>query len=108
MPRRDEAPPLVRCGDLSCPWEACIRLCPHRIQGQKGDVFPHTICGFYSQPGPHAVSKIARVTGMAPKEVHRAEDEATRKLREKIQESLELSYDEDLAKMVMIFEERCA
>lgn len=105
MSRREEAQPLVRCGAMPCPWDTCMKLCPHRIQGSGADVFPNTLCGFYSQPGPHATSKIAKATGIPPADVEEVEQSAMDKIRIALFESPELLRDPGILHMATSFKE---
>lgn len=87
MTRRIDAPPLTRCGALPCPWMAHIQSCPHRIQSEdRRERFQHALCSFYSMPGPHAPSKIAKTLGISVDTVAARIETASMKIRQAIRE----------------------
>lgn len=87
MPKRIDAPPLIRCGAIPCPWMTNMEGCAHRIQGKtEADRFRYALCGFYSMPGPHAPSKIAKTLGISVDTVNCRLQSAELKLRAAIRD----------------------
>lgn len=87
MTRRIDAPPLTRCGALPCPWMERVATCPHLVQSKDArERFQHALCSFYSMPGPHAPSKIAKTLGISVDTVNARLQSATMKIRQAIRE----------------------
>lgn len=91
MPRHVDAPPLMRCGALPCPWvenfrrprKAELHACPHRIQTEDSqEKLRYALCAFFSLPGPHAPSKIAKACGLSVDTVNDRLQSAEEKLRD--------------------------
>jgi len=93
MPRREGTEPLVNCLDIPCPWDKTFRSCAHRIaqRGQNG--FPKALCAFYSTPGPHVPSRIAKATGLTIDAVNKTLDGVHAKMRQMVLLSDELRFD---------------
>ena len=100
MPRREGSEPLVRCLDLPCPWAATFRSCQHRIARRGMSGFPHALCAFYSTPGPHVPSKIARATGLTIDSVNKTLERVHARVREEVMTSRELRYDPTIQVLV--------
>ena len=100
MPRREDTAPLVNCLEIPCPWESCYRTCQFRIakRGQNG--FPRAICSFYSTPGPHVPSRIAKATGLTIDAVNKTLEGVHDKMREMIVGSDELQFDPQIKALV--------
>lgn len=71
MPKTSDSPPLLRCGAMPCPWMAAVEKCAHRVQSEDPkERLRHALCSFYSMPGPHAPSKIAKAAGLSVETVN--------------------------------------
>lgn len=85
MPRKTESAPLMRCGELPCPWMENVRACPHRVQADdRRERLRYPLCRFFSMPGPHAPSKIAKVCGLSVDTVNDRLRSGEQKMREMI------------------------
>ena len=105
MPRREGSEPLVRCLDLPCPWASTFRSCQHRIAKRGRQGFPFALCAFYSTPGPHVPSKIARVTGLSIDSVNKTMERVHVRVREEIMASSELGFDPTIRTFVADYRE---
>ena len=93
MPRREGTEPLVNCLDIPCPWEKCYRTCQFRIAKRGASGFPNALCAFYSTPGPHVPSRIAKATGLTIDAVNKTLDTVHTKMRQMVIQSDELRLD---------------
>ena len=100
MPRRDGTEPLVNCLDIPCPWESCYRTCQFRIAKRGANGFPNAICAFYSTPGPHVPSRIAKATGLSIDSVNKTLDVVHAKVRQAVIASEELRFDPRVRTMI--------
>lgn len=100
MPRREGAEPLINCLDIPCPWEKCFRQCKYRVAQRGKNGFPNALCSFYSTPGPHVPSRIARATGLTIDAVNKTLESAHAKMRAAVAMSDELQYDPQIRAMV--------
>jgi len=100
MPQREKIEPLVNCLAIPCPWQSCYRTCSFRLaqRGQNG--FPMALCTFYSTPGPHAPSRIAKATGLTIDSVNRTIEVVHAKMRRMVIASGELRFDPTISNIV--------
>lgn len=96
----EEPPPLERCRAMPCPWEADVQGCPHRVQGRGNNRFPKALCRFYSAPGQHTITRIARTVGLSIDNAKEELASAERKMRDAIMNSPELQHDPAIMSMV--------
>lgn len=82
MSRRHDRELLVRCCAMPCSWQedGTVEICPYRVAGGDEDDFLHSVCRLFSTPGPHSVSRIARVLGITNAKVSELEGIARRKV----------------------------
>lgn len=100
MPRREGGELLVNCLAIPCPWEHCYRTCPFRVAKRGAKGFPNAICTFYSTPGPHVPSRIAKATGLSIDSVNKILDGVHAKVRQAVLNSDELRFDPSIKTMV--------
>jgi len=100
MPRREGTEPLVNCLAIPCPWEACYRTCKFRVAQRGQDGFPNAICTFYSTPGPHVPSRIAKATGLTIDAVNKTLDGVHAKMRQMVILSDELRFVPEIKALV--------